>query len=69
MSQIAREFQQECCRTSDNKILFEYGHKQRFNRRGHQVPLYHNEAITSKGWSKDSIFMEQKVKYTDGEGR
>ena len=26
--------------TSDNKILFEYGHKQRFNRRGHQVPLY-----------------------------
>ena len=23
---------------------------------------YINEAITSKGWSKDSIFMEQKVK-------
>ena len=30
---------------------------------------YINEAITSNGWSKDSIFMEQKVKYTDGEGR
>lgn len=30
---------------------------------------YINEAITSKGWSKDSIFMEQKVKYTDAEGR
>ena len=27
---------------------------------------YINEAITSKGWSKDSIFMEQKVKFTDG---
>lgn len=27
---------------------------------------YLNEAITSKGWSKDSIFMEQKVKFTDG---
>ncbi len=27
---------------------------------------YINEAITSKGWSKDSIFMEQKVKLTDG---
>ena len=25
---------------------------------------YINEAITSKGWSKDSIFMEQKVKFT-----
>ncbi len=25
-----------------------------------------NPAITSKGWSKDSIFMEQKVKFTDG---
>ena len=24
---------------------------------------YINEAITSKGWSKDSIFMEQKVKF------
>lgn len=28
---------------------------------------YINEAITSKGWSKDSIFMEQKVKFTDGQ--
>lgn len=27
---------------------------------------YINEAITSKGWSKDSIFMEQEVKFTDG---
>ena len=27
---------------------------------------YINEAITGKGWSKDSIFMEQKVKFTDG---
>lgn len=27
---------------------------------------YINETITSKGWSKDSIFMEQKVKFTDG---
>ena len=27
---------------------------------------YINEAITSKGWAKDSIFMEQKVKFTDG---
>ena len=27
---------------------------------------YISEAITSKGWSKDSIFMEQKVKFTDG---
>ena len=27
---------------------------------------YINEAITSKGWSKDNIFMEQKVKFTDG---
>ena len=27
---------------------------------------YINEAITNKGWSKDSIFMEQKVKFTDG---
>ena len=27
---------------------------------------YINEAITSKGWSKDSIFMEQKVIFTDG---
>ena len=27
---------------------------------------YINEAITSKGWSKDSKFMEQKVKFTDG---
>ena len=27
---------------------------------------YINDAITSKGWSKDSIFMEQKVKFTDG---
>lgn len=27
---------------------------------------YINEAITSKGWSKDSIFMEQKVRFTDG---
>ena len=27
---------------------------------------YINEAIISKGWSKDSIFMEQKVKFTDG---
>ncbi len=28
---------------------------------------YINEAITSKGWSKDSIFMELKVKFTDGQ--
>ena len=27
---------------------------------------YINEAITSKGWTKDSIFMEQQVKFTDG---
>lgn len=27
---------------------------------------YINEAITNKGWSKDRIFMEQKVKFTDG---
>ncbi len=27
---------------------------------------YINEAITSKGWSKESVFMEQKVKFTDG---
>ena len=27
---------------------------------------YNNEANTSKGWSKDSIFMEQNVKFTDG---
>ena len=27
---------------------------------------YINEAIINKGWSKDSIFMEQKVKFTDG---
>ena len=27
---------------------------------------YINDAITKKGWSKDSIFMEQKVKFTDG---
>ena len=27
---------------------------------------YINDAITSKGWSKDSIFMEQRVKFTDG---
>nr|WP_308536341.1 DEAD/DEAH box helicase family protein [uncultured Prevotella sp.] len=27
---------------------------------------YISEAITSKGWAKDSIFMEQKVKFTDG---
>ncbi len=27
---------------------------------------YISEAITSKGWSKDSIFMEQKVRFTDG---
>ena len=25
---------------TDTAITFEYGHKQRFNRRGHQVPLY-----------------------------
>ena len=25
---------------------------------------YINEAITIKGWSKDSIFMEQKVQFT-----
>ena len=25
-----------------------------------------NDAITDKGWSKDSIFMEQQVKFTDG---
>lgn len=25
-----------------------------------------NDAITSKGWTKDSIFMEHKVKFTDG---
>ena len=30
---------------------------------------YINEAITSKGWPKDSIFMEQKVKFTDGKVR
>lgn len=27
---------------------------------------YINEAITSKGWPKDSIFMERKVRFTDG---
>lgn len=27
---------------------------------------YINDAITKKGWPKDSIFMEQKVKFTDG---
>ena len=27
---------------------------------------YINKAIINKGWSKDSIFMEQKVKFTDG---
>lgn len=27
---------------------------------------YINDALTKKGWSKDSIFMEQKVKFTDG---
>ena len=27
---------------------------------------YINEAITSQGWSKDSLFMEQKVRFTDG---
>lgn len=27
---------------------------------------YINDAITSKGWEKDSIFMEQQVKFTDG---
>ena len=27
---------------------------------------YINGAITSKGWSNDNIFMEQKVKFTDG---
>ena len=27
---------------------------------------YINEAITSKEWPKDSIYMEQKVKFTDG---
>ena len=27
---------------------------------------YINDAIINKGWSKDSIFMEQKVKFTDG---
>ena len=27
---------------------------------------YINEAITSKGWAKDSIFMERKVRFTDG---
>ncbi len=27
---------------------------------------YINDAITGKGWTKDSIFMEQKVKFTDG---
>ena len=27
---------------------------------------YINDAITSKGWTKDSIFMEQQVKFTDG---
>lgn len=25
-----------------------------------------NDAITSKGWTKDCIFMEHKVKFTDG---
>lgn len=28
---------------------------------------YINDAITSKGWAKDSIFMEQQVQFTDGE--
>ena len=27
---------------------------------------YINDAITSKGWTKDSIFTEQQVKFTDG---
>lgn len=27
---------------------------------------YINDAITNKGWTKDSIFMEQQVKFTDG---
>lgn len=27
---------------------------------------YINDAITGKGWTKDSIFMEQKVRFTDG---
>lgn len=27
---------------------------------------YISDAITSKGWTKDSIFMEQQVKFTDG---
>lgn len=27
---------------------------------------YINDAITTKGWTKDSIFMEQQVKFTDG---
>ena len=27
---------------------------------------YINDAITSKGWTKDSIFMEQQVKFPDG---
>lgn len=27
---------------------------------------YINDAIISKGWTKDSIFMEQQVKFTDG---
>lgn len=27
---------------------------------------YINEAISSKGWPKDSVFMEQMVKFTDG---
>ena len=27
---------------------------------------YINDAITSKGWTRDSIFMEQQVKFTDG---
>ena len=27
---------------------------------------YISEAITSKGWAKDSIFMERKVRFTDG---
>lgn len=27
---------------------------------------YINDAITSKGWEKNSIFMEQQVKFTDG---
>ena len=37
---ISQFSKQVSCITSDNKILFEYGHKQRFNRRGCQVPLY-----------------------------